>query len=67
MASIVFVDRRAAKPNRFRLTPEGGEPYYVTLERADEPLVAGTAINAEILNKLVALSENSGVLAATVE
>lgn len=66
MATIEFVDRRAAKPNRFLLTPEGGEAYYVTLERADEPVVEGTAINAEIMNKLVALSE-SGVLAATVE
>jgi hypothetical protein len=66
MATIVFEDRRAAKPNRYRVTPETGTAYYVTLERADEPVVDGTAINAEILNKLVSLAEN-GVLAATVE
>ena len=66
MATIVFVDRRAAKPNRYRVTPENGEAYYVTMERADEPVVDGTALNAEILNQLVSLAEN-GVLAATVE
>ena len=66
MATITFEDRKAAKPNRYRLIPEGGEAYYVVLERADEPLVDGTALNAEILNKLVSLTEN-GVLAASVE
>lgn len=66
MATITFVDRVANKPNRFRITPEGGEAYYVTLERADEPVIDGTALNAEILNQLVSLAEN-GVLTATVE
>lgn len=66
MATITFADRRAAKPNRYRVTAENGDSYYVTLERADEPVVEGTAINAEILNRLVSLAEN-GVLAATVE
>lgn len=66
MATIVFEDRRAAKPNRYLITPENGTAYYATLERADEPVVDGTAINAETLNKLVSLAEN-GVLAATVE
>ena len=66
MATITFEDRRAAKPNRYRITRENGETYYVTLERADEPVVDGTALNAEILNRLVSLAEN-GVMAATVE
>ena len=66
MATITFEDRRAAKPNRYRVIPENGEAYYVTLERADDPVVDGTALNAEILNTLATLAEN-GVLAATVE
>lgn len=66
MATITFSDRIAAKPNRYRVTAENGEAYYVTLERADEPMVEGTALNAEIFNKLVSLAENR-VLAATVE
>ncbi len=66
MATITFMDRVATKPNRYRITPDGGEAYYVTLERADEPIVEGTALNAEVLNNLVSLAEN-GVLAATVE
>ena len=66
MAAITFEDRRAAKPNRYRVVPENGEAYYVTLERADEPVVDGTALNAEMLNRLVSLAEN-GVLPATVE
>ena len=66
MATITFEDRRATKPNRYRVFPENGEPYYVTLERADDPVVEGTALNAEILNQLVSLAEN-GVLTATVE
>lgn len=66
MATIIFVDRRAARPNRYRITPDTGEAYYVTLERADEPVVDGTALNAEILNQLVSIAEN-GVLTATVE
>lgn len=66
MASIIFTDRKAAKPNRFLLTPPNGEAYYVTLERADEPVVDGTALNAEILNQLVSLAEK-GALAASIE
>lgn len=66
MATITFEDRKATQPNRYRVIPENGEPYYVTLERADNPVVEGTALNAEILNQLVSLAEN-GVLTATVE
>ncbi len=50
----MFVDRKPTRPNRYKVTPEnGGTPYYVTLERADEPTVEGTAINAAALNSLM--------------
>lgn len=65
MAAIVFEDRKAVKPNRYLVTPENGEAYYVTLERADEPIVEGTALSADILNKLVSLAE-TGLLPASV-
>lgn len=48
-----FVDRVAAKPNRFKVIPENGEPYYVVLERADDPIVEGTILNAETLNSIL--------------
>lgn len=66
MAAIVFEDRRAAKPNRYLVTPESGAAYYVTLTRADQPIVEGTALSADILNKLVSLAE-TGLLPASVE
>lgn len=50
----MFVDRKPTRPNRYKVIPEnGGTPYYVTLERADEPTVEGTAINAASLNSLM--------------
>lgn len=52
MANI-FKDRQSTRPNRYRVVPETGEPYYVTLERADEPLTPGTALTAANLNSLV--------------
>lgn len=51
----MFVDRKPTKPNRYKVTPEGGSPYYVFLERADEPTEEGTPLNATTLNKLVAM------------
>lgn len=63
----MFTDRKPTKPNRYKVTPEaGGAAYYVTLERADEPTVAGTALNAATLNALVAMIQ-APVLDATVE
>ncbi len=50
----MFVDRKPTKPNRYKITPEGGNPYYVVLERADEPTEEGTPLNAATLNKLIA-------------
>lgn len=36
------------------MVPENGDaPYYVTLERADEPTEEGTALNAETLNRFL--------------
>lgn len=54
MSSFVFVDRESAYPNKYLVTPETGNAYYVILERADEPLVAGTPLNAETFNNLIA-------------
>ena len=51
--ATIFKDRQAAQPNRYKVTPENGEPYYVTLERADYPIVVGTPLNAENMNSLV--------------
>lgn len=49
----MFVDRKPTRPNRYKITRENGESYYVTLERADEPTVEGTRLNAETLNTLL--------------
>lgn len=60
----LIVDRQSAKPNRYKVIPEnGGEPYYVVLERADEPIVEGTPLNAETLNNIV----NEAYITAIVE
>lgn len=51
---MFFKDRKPTRPNRYRVVPEnGGTPYYVTLERADEPTEVGTALNAATLNRFV--------------
>ena len=50
----MFTDRVPTYPNRYKLTPEGGgDAIYVTLERADEPTVEGTHLNAATLNALL--------------
>ena len=50
----MFVDRKPTRPNRYKVTPENGaEPYYITLERADEPTEVGTALNAAMLNRFM--------------
>lgn len=50
----MFKDRKPTLPNRYRVVPEnGGTPYFVTLERADEPTEEGTALNAETLNRFL--------------
>jgi hypothetical protein len=51
--ATIFTDRQSAYPNRYKVTDDSGNSYYVTLERADEPTVEGTPLTAEILNLLV--------------
>lgn len=49
---VTFVDRKANRPNRYKVVPDSGNEYFVTLERADEPTELGTPINAATLNQL---------------
>lgn len=58
--SNLFKDRQPVYPNRYKITDESGSSYYVTLERADEATVEGTALNATMLNKL--LPETGGTM-----
>lgn len=48
-----FVDRKSTYPNRYKVTREDGSVEYVTLERADEPTVAGTPLNADTFNDIL--------------
>lgn len=48
----IFEDRKANRPNRYKVIPDSGNEYYVTLERADEPTTVGTPLTAENLNQL---------------
>lgn len=48
----MFVDRQSTYPNRYKITTEAGVSSYVVLERADEPTVPGTPLNAATLNEL---------------
>lgn len=58
----MFIDRKPTRPNRYKVTPEnGGDPYYITLERADEPTVEGTPLNAAALNALMPMPLISSV------
>lgn len=74
--AMVFEDRVATYPNRYKVTPTNGDPeYYVVLERADDPTIAGTPLNSDtfngILNEIESLlpdvneSDNGKVLAVT--
>lgn len=38
-------DRVSANPGRVLITPESGDAYYATIERADNPTVVGTPLN----------------------
>lgn len=62
-----FVDRKSTYPNRFKITRADGSSEFVTLERADDPTVAGTPLNAETFNKIVeelnkAFGESGGTM-----
>ena len=50
---MIFEDRSSIYPHRYLLTNVNGEKSYITLERADEPVVEGTPLNAETFNALV--------------
>lgn len=54
----MFVDRKPTRPNRYKITRENGDTYYVTLERADEPTEEGTPLNATTLNEMVTATAN---------
>lgn len=57
--AIKFVDRVPTRPGRIKITPEDGSAiWYGVMERADEPSVEGTPINAANLN---AMQENQGM------
>lgn len=50
---IKVVDRVPTRPGRVKLTPEnGGAPYYVVMERADEPSVVGTKIDSVLFKSI---------------
>ena len=53
-----FQDRVSAYPNRYLLTDENGNTSYVYLERADEPTVPGTPLNADTFNSLPLYTES---------
>lgn len=55
-----FIDRQVRKPNRFKITSDDGTVFYAVLERADEPILPGTPLNAATFNELLALIKSSG-------
>lgn len=55
-----FVDRQSTYPNRYKITRADGSSEYITLERADEPTVVGTPLNAATFNSLFADLGNGG-------
>lgn len=49
---MIWQDRVPTYANRYKITRSDGTTEYVTLERADEPSVEGTPLNAANLNAL---------------
>ena len=49
---IDVVDRVPSQPGRYKMTLPDGSTQYVTLERADEPTVAGTPINKALFESI---------------
>ena len=47
-----WLDRVPTYPGRWKITKEDGSYEYVTMERADEPTVEGTPVNAANMNAL---------------
>lgn len=59
-----WLDRVPTYPGRWKITKSNGTYEYVTMERADEPTVEGTPINAENLN---ALEQTASTAKATAD
>ena len=53
--ALEFKDRVPQKPGRVKITPEEGAAFYATMERADNPIVEGTPLNAKNFNEMVAM------------
>ena len=49
-----FVDRVPKYPGRYRVEHADGTVEYITMTRADEPSNAGTLLNAETFNGMIA-------------
>lgn len=49
---IEVKDRIPTKPNRIRITPENGDPFYAVWERADEPIEEGTPVNKYLFDSI---------------
>lgn len=49
-----FVDRVPKYPGRYRVVHADGTVEYITMTRADEPSTAGTLLNAETFNAMIA-------------
>lgn len=52
--AITFTDRKSGKPGRYMVVPDVGSAYFVTLQRADNPVTEGTPLNAKTFNDLIA-------------
>lgn len=62
---MAFTDRVSAYPNRYILTTADGNASYVILERADEPTVVGTPLNAETFNTML-IPTSGGTMTGTL-
>lgn len=62
---IDFIDRESMRPGRYKVTTDAGESYFIKLERADEPTVVGTPLNAETFRQIGADIENDISVAVT--
>ena len=66
--AVRWVDRVPTNANRMKITPENGSAFYAKVERADNPTVAGTPVNAANLNAMqdaAALPAHKTVYVAT--
>lgn len=52
-----FQDRLAERPNRYKIAEEGGGIKYATIEKADNPMRNGTALNREVFMALQGFQE----------